>query len=447
MAAPGPMVHRRTDSESEEDGSEDRRNETRHARVSDESSHDLLAQNKHEQKKKRKRRHRCHRSEKRSKERDNSDRNKRHKSKKPRKDKRDSRSSLTGSDPLHAGPPREDLALDDADFDLFESAELEDIPESQRDVVEENDPLLAQEIVATPERPNVARAVGNPLQVNGDANPGNVNNNNAPPVRLIGRNEFNVDVHVDIAYVTANIGARASRFTSEQLQEMVRETISLRNHVMDHMKIQVERRMVAVAEDEPDVKDPTIKGLQKMWEAMDPKKRSDMKKKGGAFWNIIMPGSTKKWPRRWDIDEEDLYMAKFGYQYRKEGTKLDDMKGCIARAAGRALQNARKRLFFKSKGEGGHGMIVSGNAVRISGSGKSINRNRRLDYEFKDSYVRSSKKVEDSDSDTESSSSLDSDSSDESESEERRHGRKEECANGRSNNNKTVRCIIGDYIR
>ena len=52
---------------------------------------------------------------------------------------------------MHAGPPREDLALDDADFDLFESAELEDIPESQRDVVEENDPLLAQEIVATPE--------------------------------------------------------------------------------------------------------------------------------------------------------------------------------------------------------------------------------------------------------------------------------------------------------
>ena len=207
--------------------------------------------------------------------------------------------------------------------------------------------------------------------------------------KIIGRNEFDHDRQVTIEYVKKNFGARAARASRVQLEKMVDDTNKLKDKVMDHMRSVVERLMVEVARKEPEIKDPSIKGLQVWWASLNPEQQEEMDKQGSAVWRITRPGATDMWPYKWDENEETIFMEKYNIQYRVEGNDTDYLKGCIAKMAGKACRNARKKVFFKCKNnKGGHGIIVSANRLGIVGV-KLPPIKRRKDFEFHPQYIRS----------------------------------------------------------
>ena len=83
-------------------------------------------------------------------------------------------------------------------------------------------------------------------------------------------------------------------------------------------------------------------------------------------------------------------MKKMRLQYRKTGTDADKMKGCIARMVGLAIRKSRRRLWYFSQKNDGHGRIISAHKKRSTDNGIK-GQTRRGDWSFRSEYVRVSK--------------------------------------------------------
>jgi hypothetical protein len=213
----------------------------------------------------------------------------------------------------------------------------------------------------------------------------------AIPPSLIAKNEFSIDHEVTEASVRRILGDTANRMTQQQVQEYVQKIADLKIQAAAFMKLKVERIIYDLARQDANIKDPSILGLQKLWASLDVKQRKGSEGVMKTFWRITQPGATRDFPKKWDRKLEKTFMKRYNWKYKKDGTDLDDAKGCISKMAGRALRNVRKKLWNRGKRKKGHGAILSANQTGIRGTGKKKQpKNRRKGLEFSDKYCRPS---------------------------------------------------------
>jgi hypothetical protein len=207
---------------------------------------------------------------------------------------------------------------------------------------------------------------------------------------VIARNEFDIDKKVTTEYVTQILGDKVGRMSQGELKNAVDATAALKADVAAAMKLVVERKMIAIADRDPNIKDSSFGGLQKAWGKLNKSKdrrQVEMLKK--SFWEITKPGASVHFPTNWDVMAEQQYMYTNKIKYMSDGTSLDQCKGCIGKMAGQALRSARKKLFYKATIKGtGHGYKISANKTGIRGTGLVNNQTRKRDVKFKDEYFR-----------------------------------------------------------
>jgi hypothetical protein len=201
------------------------------------------------------------------------------------------------------------------------------------------------------------------------------------------RNIFNPDAKLTMAHVVSLIGDGARRMSNKEKQANFDWIESLKDKCANWMRTHAERKICQVAERDPTIRDTSFVGLQMAWAKMNVRDKKQLSRMAGSFWKLSKPGATKFFPKSWDIDAEALFMKQNKFRYANDGTKLDKLKGCIARTAGRAIRNARKKLFAKAKKAGGHGLTISANDQGVKGVKKDVVF-RRQDLKFKPQYCR-----------------------------------------------------------
>jgi hypothetical protein len=205
--------------------------------------------------------------------------------------------------------------------------------------------------------------------------------------KLIARNEFDPDRELTMRYVIELLGDQATRTKSSDIQTKFQDTKALKESAAEFMQVMIERKVVELASKDPNIRDTSIKGLQKAWKNMNMKKSKDVSNIQNSFWRFTQPGSSGMFPLHWDKEMEVLFMKKHSLEYKRDET-LDNKKGCLARMATRAIRNLRKKLFFQAKKKQGHQMILS--ACRTGIPGERRPQLRRKSLVYKKAYTRKS---------------------------------------------------------
>lgn len=206
--------------------------------------------------------------------------------------------------------------------------------------------------------------------------------------QMIAKNEYVPDEKLTMAYVEMILGDKVRRMSAQEKRDYMAQTEDLKEKCSRYMRNWVCRKVLEIAERDITLRDRTIRGLQKYWGALSEEKKGSlkMKKASQGFWNATQGGATEFLPRDWEFKAEREYMTKHNLTYKKDGTKLDGMKGCIAKHATHSLRTVRRRIFHESKKNGG--IILSSRVTGIPGTGRNPKQTRRKDHKFHSKYLR-----------------------------------------------------------
>ena len=209
--------------------------------------------------------------------------------------------------------------------------------------------------------------------------------------KMISRFEFKPDKKVCMEDVRGLFGGGVELTSEKELNLRLAYTRLLKKDVFSYFSQYTDQKLNKQWKDSGNQQQRSMHELGVSYAQLNPKTdQRKMKTMQVDIFNLLTQG--KGMPKGWETKAEMVYMKKNSFVYieniSNQGSKRL-AKGCIARAASRALINARKKIFRYSKKETSHGLIMSANkpnGTNVLPDGMKFQQTRK-DQSFRKSYV------------------------------------------------------------
>jgi hypothetical protein len=207
-------------------------------------------------------------------------------------------------------------------------------------------------------------------------------------IRLIPKNLYDADAALTFNYTKQLLGDRARRMTNDEITAEWNNNKLLKQAAAKFMRIELNRIVIEISAKDPYLGERTIAGLQKKFASLNPKKKKAFARSFASFWKIVQPGMTPEMPRDVDTRLETEFMRQNKLKYCKDGSSLDDAKGCIAQTFLKTMRNMRKRIHYDAMKKGGHKFLLTACRPTVQGTGVTKGLSRKKDRTFRMDFLR-----------------------------------------------------------